>query len=134
MKKLIFIYNFYRNSLNDIFGFIRYLIAKIIKFNLILIITIILFSISYKILTINLFSFVLGVVISIIAAVIFEGYRSYRKFSGNNKIVLECYDEFKNAINKFTISLLFNSNVIHLSVISKVDCTNIKVNDNNIKH
>ena len=69
MKKLIFIYNFYRNSLNDIFGFIRYLIAKIIKFNLILIITIILFSISYKILTINLFSFVLGVVISIIAAV-----------------------------------------------------------------
>ena len=89
MKKLSLIYNFYRNSLNDIFGFVRYLIAKVIKFNLIIIITIILLLILYKILTINLFSSVLGVVISIIAAVMFEGYRSYRKFSENNKIVLK---------------------------------------------
>ena len=80
MKKLSLIYNFYRNSLNDIFGFVRYLIANVIKFNLIIIITIILLLILYKILTINLFSSVLGVVISIIAAVMFEGYRSYRKF------------------------------------------------------
>lgn len=134
MKKLSLIYNFYRNSLNDIFGFVRYLIAKVIKFNLIIIITIILLLILYKILTINLFSSVLGVVISIIAAVMFEGYRSYRKFSENNKIVLECYDELKSAINRFTISLLFDTNVIHLSVISKFDYTTVKINDNNIKN
>ena len=84
--------------------------------------------------TINLFSSVLGVVISIIAAVMFEGYRSYRKFSENNKIVLECYDELKSAINRFTISLLFDTNVIHLSVISKFDYTTVKINDNNIKN
>ena len=134
MKKQIEqFYEFYKHSLEDILSFIFYFISKIIKFNLILIIVVIMLLIARESFSENIFSSIIGVIISIVAAVIFEGYRSYKKFVENNKIVSECYNEFNVAVSFFINMFLINTNVIHLSVIAGVDFKDLEKEKNEEK-
>lgn len=119
-KEFDFIYNFYKKSVIDIRQFFIYIIKKAFKFHLILLI-LVAFYVIINIYFPSVAPNFNGVLISILAAVVFEGYRSYRKYV-KNKILEEV--DFKILKQAFLTLAIY---IINNEAIMEVRLTN---NDN----
>lgn len=120
-KKIDFIYNFYKKSIIDIRQFLIYIIKKALKFHLILLV-LAAFCVIINIYFPSAAPNFNGVLISILAAVIFEGYRSYRKYTENLIVFESCLNDIKNLFEKFfnDFEIESNNSLIHLHLTAKV--------------
>ena len=116
-KKFDFIYNFYKKSVIDIWRFFIYIIKKAFKFQLVLLV-LVAFCVIINMYFPSVAPNFNGVLISILAAFMFEGYRSYRKYV-ENKILEEV--DFKILNHAFLILAI---NIINNEAIMEVRLTN----------
>lgn len=117
--KLLRFNDFYKKSFVDVSRYIKYIFDKIVKYQIFIILSVVVCSIVRVFLTDDTrFSTFLGVVVSISAACLFEGYRCYRK-DIDNKVIIECccYD-FYMVMDKLTIFYFCETKLIHMSVIA----------------
>ena len=96
--KLNDIFCFYEASVKDIFGYMKYMSKNFLKYHLMIAFVVVLVWYAKQYLDGNDLEKLTGVLISIIAAILFEGYRGYRKDVENKKIVLFCLNDLVNAI------------------------------------
>jgi len=99
-KKLNDILCFYKLSIKDIFGYIKYMSRKFLRYHLVIVVIAILVWYSKQYLDVKDFERLTGVLISIVAAILFEGYRGYRKEIENKKIVIFCLNDLVNTISR----------------------------------
>lgn len=90
-----------KNSFVDICGYISYMCRRLIKFWLVFLILIIVCYLVYKFIPKDIANNFWGVIISIIAAVLFEGYRSYRKNLMEKRIIKSCIFDFFSDLKSF---------------------------------
>ena len=73
--KLNVIFCFYKTSVKEIFGYMKYMTKKILKYHLVIAIVVIVVWYSQQYLGAKDFERLTGVLISIVDAILFEGYR-----------------------------------------------------------
>lgn len=91
-----------KNSFVDICGYISYMCRRLIQFWLVFLILIIVCCLVYKFVPKDIANNFWGVIISIIAAVLFEGYRSYKKYKEDLMIMNFCLGDLRNSIEQFS--------------------------------
>lgn len=135
MKKIVNrVVVFYKESISDIYGYLKYMIRKFIKYNLIVIVVTVISWCVCNTLSDNVSDNFLGVIISIIAATLFEGYRSYRKRKDNKVILRECYKDFYNIVYYFISKvflkpyLIYLGRDLHISQIQIIGKENLMIN------
>lgn len=107
---------FYKESILDIYGYLKYMIQQFVKYNLIVIVVTVISWCVCNTLSDNASDNFLGVIISIIAATLFEGYRSYRKRKDNKVILRECYKDFYNIVYYFISKVFLKPYLIYLGI------------------
>lgn len=112
-EKIDFIYNFYKKSVIDIWKFFIYIIKKAFKFHLILLV-LVAFCFIINVYFPSAAPNFNGVLISILATIIFEGYRSYRKYV-ENKILEEVdFKILKQAFLTLAIYIINNEDIMEV--------------------
>lgn len=95
-----------KNSFIDICGYISYMSKKLVRFWLVVLILIIACYLVYEVIPKDIANNFFGVIISIIAAVLFEGYRSYKKYKEDTIVMNFCLGDLKKSIERFSYSIL----------------------------
>lgn len=117
MKKIVSrVVAFYKESILDIYGYLKYMGRSLIRYNLVFIIVAAMSWWVCNTLSKDDFDKFLGVIISIIAATLFEGYRSYRKQIDNKVILQECYKDFYNIVYHFISKVFIKPYLIYLGI------------------
>lgn len=98
---------FYKESILDIYKYLKYMIRQLIKYNLIVIIVTVICCLVYLFLSDTVVNYFFGVIISVIAAILFEGYRSYRRDYNNNIVLSTSITKLKYTY--FNFLFLINS-------------------------
>ena len=98
---------FYKESILDIYRYLKYMIRQLIKYNLIVIIVTVVCCLVYLFLSDTVVNYFFGVIISVIAAILFEGYRSYRRDYNNNIVLSTSITKLKSTY--FNFLFLINS-------------------------
>ena len=132
--KLLRFIDFYKKSFVDVSRYVNYISDRVVKYQIFIILTVVVCSIVRVFLTDDTqFSTFLGVIVSISAACLFEGYRCYRK-DIDNKVIIECccYD-FYRVIDKLTFFYLCETKLIHMSVIVGTEFKNVIESENLIQ-
>jgi len=96
MKEKIFSFiEFYKKSCLDVNGYIKYICNKIAKFQIFIVLAIVVcFVVRIVLKDDDQFNIFLGVIVSVVAACLFEGYRSYRKYIDSKEIMEHCCLDF----------------------------------------
>lgn len=121
MKKIVSrVVAFYKESILDIYGYLKYMIRQLIKYNLIVIIVTVICCLVYLFLSDTVVNYFFGVIISVIAAILFEGYRSYRKFLDSKLLLNFGCKDFKNALKEFCRMYICSGELVPLQCITDV--------------
>jgi len=119
MKEKIFSFiEFYKKSCLDVNGYIKYICNKIAKFQIFIVLAIVVcFVVRIVLKDDDQFNIFLGVIVSVVAACLFEGYRSYRKYIDSKEIMEHCCLDFFMTFQKLSFFYLCDFKLIHMSVI-----------------
>ena len=129
--KLNDIFYFYKLSVKDIFGFVKYMSKKFLRYHMVITFVVILVWCAKQYLDSNDFEKLTGVLISIIAAILFEGYRGYRKDVENKKIVAFCLNDLVNTLSR-EIFILNNLKGLMIRLVVDYKYNNILYGDKKI--
>lgn len=99
------VFCFYKLSIKDIFGYLRYMSKKFFKYHLVIAAIVVLIWYSKQYLGDKDFERLIGILISIVAAILFEGYRAYKNNVTNERIVVLCLNDLVNTISREIIFL-----------------------------
>lgn len=112
-----------KNSFVDIYGYISYMSKKLVRFWLVVLILIIACYLVSKFIPKDTANNFWGVIISIIAAVLFEGYRSYRKYNESTIVINSCFSDIKRLFEKFfnTFDVECRFSLVHLHTTAGIE-------------
>lgn len=112
-----------KNSFSDIYGYINYMCKKLVRFWLVVLILIIVCYLVSKFIPKDTANNFWGVIISIIAAVLFEGYRSYRKYIESTIVINSCFSDIKRLFEKFfnTFDVECRFSLVHLHTTAGIE-------------
>lgn len=112
-----------KNSFLDICGYISYMSKKLVRFWLVVLILIIACYLVSNFIHKDTANNFWGVIISIIAAVLFEGYRSYRKYIENTIVINSCFSNIKRLFEKFfnTFDVECSFSLVHLHTTAGIE-------------
>lgn len=112
-----------KNSFSDIYGYINYMCKKLVRFWLLVLTLIIVCYLVSKFIPKDTANNFWGVIISIIAAVLFEGYRSYRKYIESTIVINSCFSDIKRLFEKFfnTFDVECRFSLVHLHTTAGIE-------------
>lgn len=112
-----------KNSFVDICGYISYMSKKLVRFWLVVLILIIACYLVSNFIPKDTANNFWGVIISIIAAVLFEGYRSYRKYIESTIVINSCFNDIKRLFEKFfyTFDVECRFSLVHLHMTAGIE-------------
>lgn len=111
------ILSFYKNSIKDLYGFGKYMTAKFIKFHLLFVFSLVIVCLLKGLLEKETFNIFTGVLISILAAILFEGHRSYIKHKEDRNVILFCLEDVKDALNRVVFRIDCSINTLDIKIL-----------------